>query len=68
MVLTQVFLPLCRRVDLCLAAAALFVFFQQHPLQAGPEQRRHTRSLLSPGAVDDDGVQTAKAVAFQQGH
>lgn len=64
--LTQIFLSLSCRVVLCLTAG-LFVFFQQHPLQAGPEQRRHTSCLLSSGAVDDDGVQTTKAITFQQG-
>lgn len=67
--LTQLFLSLSYRVVLCLTAAAdLFVFFHHNPLQAGPEQRRHTNCLLSSGAVDDDGVQATKAIAFQQGY
>lgn len=67
--LTQVFLSLSYRVVLHLAAAvALLVFFHQHTLQAGPEQRRHTNGLLPSGAVDDDGIQTTKTIAFQQGH
>lgn len=65
--LTQLFLSLCFYV--CLTAAAdLFVFFHQHPLQTSPEQRRHTNCLLSSGAVDDDGVQASKTIAFQQGY
>lgn len=66
--LTQLFLSLPYRVVLCLTVAGLFVFFHQHPLQAGPEQCRHTNCLLSSGAVDDDGVQTTKTIAFQQGY
>lgn len=65
--LTQIFLSLSSRVVLGLTSAAgLFVFLHQHPLQAGPEQRPHTNCLLSSGAVDDDGVQTTKAITLQQ--
>lgn len=67
--LTQLFLSLSNGVVLGLTAAAgVFVFLQQHPLQAGPEQCRHANRLLSPGAVDNDGIQTTKAIALQQRH
>lgn len=66
---TQIFLSLSCRVVLGLTAAAgLFVFLHQHPLQAGPEQSPHTNCLLSSGAVDDDGVQTPKTITLQQWH
>lgn len=66
---TQLFLSVSCRVALCLAAAVdVFVFFKQHSLQAGPEQSSHTSGLLSSGTVDDDGVQTTKTIASQQGH
>lgn len=60
---TQLLLPLSCRVGLAAEAAAA----QQHPLQAGPEQRRHAQRLLPSGAVHDDGVQTSEALSFQQG-
>lgn len=65
--LTQLLLSVWRRVVLA-AAANLFVFFNQHSLQAGSEQSCYTGRLLSSGAVDDDGVQTTKSISFQQGH
>lgn len=64
--LTYRFLSVSDRVVRGLTEADLLVFFHQHPLQAGPEQRRHTDRLLPPGAVDDYGVETTKPITFQQ--
>lgn len=68
MALTQLLLLLSHWVVLGLTAADVFVFLQQHPLQACPEQRRHANRLLPPGAVHNDGIQTTKAIALQQRH
>lgn len=51
---------------LFLAALDLLGLFHQHALQAGPEKCCNANRFLSSGAIHDDGVQTAEALAFQQ--